>query len=80
MFDTEQHTFLSRGTPFSVLSRRNLQTARLKLKIVSSLGTSWPAVKIFINISDFGMSYTRTKTQSSAYVFSSLENEKKRNK
>lgn len=54
--------------PLSALSRRNLRTARLKLRIVSSLGTSWPAVNIFKNISDCGKSYRKKRAAGSWYL------------
>lgn len=47
---------LIHNRPLSLLSRRNLCTARLKLRMVLSLGTSWPAVNIFTNISESGKS------------------------
>lgn len=45
-------------SPLSALSCRNRRTARLKLRIVLSLGTSWPAVKIFTHSSESGTSCT----------------------
>lgn len=68
-----QHTCSSRSTPLSALSRRNLRTARLKLKIVSSLGMWWPAVKIFTSISDSGRSYTQTKGNKCTFWFTPLK-------